>query len=104
MPVKTEQKSEDKIKNKKDKLEYVPVKVKEDGEVTVELEKDNIDKLYAKLLKAGVNENVLRNLDGGMLANSDLTSVEKILDKKAKENKMGDGTNKMSTMDLGTFS
>ena len=55
-------------------------------------------------MKAGVKENVLKQLDGGMLAHSDLTYVEKILDKKNKEKKLDAGKNTESTTDSGMFS
>ena len=87
----------------KDKLESVPVKAKEDSEAKVELDKGNIDKLYAMLLKDGVNENVPKNFDGGMHAHSALTSIEKTLDKKAEKNKLAVGNSNESTKDLGTF-
>ena len=64
------------------KVEPVTFKKEHGSKVNVELEKSSIEKLYAKLLKAGVNEAVLKDLDGGMLAESDLRSIEKLLDEK----------------------
>ena len=73
------------------KVEPVPVKKEHSSKVKVGLEKSSIEKLYAKLLKAGVNEAVLKDLDGGMLAESDLRSIEKLLDEKAMKKKLDTG-------------
>ena len=102
MPDNTNQNSTVKIRHQKDNFESVLVKAKRYDEVKVELEKGNIDKLYATVLKTGVNENTLKNLDGAMLAHSDLTSVEKILDTKAMENISPAGNNIESRNNSGT--
>ena len=44
-------------------MESVPANAKQDSSVEVDLEKRNIEKLYAKMLKAGVNANDLAKLD-----------------------------------------
>ena len=86
------------------KVEYVSVKTEQDSATKVDQEPANIDKVYAKLLKAGVNEHVLKNLDGGMLAKSDLSYVDNILDKKAKGQKLATGNSNAPTTNSGMFS